>query len=87
MFKALFLSTEGIEAAKHGLIPTGNDRFYRIKMLVLDISQIESYYETDDVQLNHMCCNVIMRSGVSWTLMISLSELVELRKSRLIFYN
>lgn len=87
MFKALFLSTAGIEAAKQGLITSGNDQYYRVKKLVLDVTQIESYYETDDTQLSQTCCNVIMRSGVSWTLIISLQELIELRKTPLIFYN
>lgn len=87
IFKALFLSPEGAEAVKQGLITSGIDEYYKIKNLVLVLSQIESYYETDNMQLGQTCCNVIMKSGVTWTLLITMAELIELRKSPTWFNN
>lgn len=77
---ALFLNKEGQQADKQGIETNGKDEYFQVKPTIIELNQIESFFETDNKHLGDTCCNVYMKSGELWTLVINMSELLEKTK-------
>jgi len=87
VFKAIFLTKEGNEANRQGIDTNGVDHYFYVSPVVINISHLESYYETPWPYKGKKILNVRTKSGDEWSLLFTLSEMLMLKKTSDFFNN
>lgn len=87
VFTAIFLTKEGNDAYNQGLETNGIDEYYYESLVVINVSCLESYYQSPHLFNGKKIVNARTKSGDEWSIIATVAELLNLKKTQDFFTN